>query len=200
MRCEKTGSDDEARDFVAKLFANVPVLDGGGRGATTTFTQRDIGDVLVTFENEAVLIGAGTRRRQVRHRLSLAQHRGAAHRSQSSRRSSTSAARARSAEAYLDFLFSPEGQEIIAKHHFRPRDAAVLKDNAGRFPAIKTFTVETLLGGWAEVQASTSPMAASTTRSRPGDSGRDCPVEQPRPASCRVSGSGARASPWSTCR
>ena len=58
MRCGNRGSDAEARDFVAKLFANVPVLDGGGRGATTTFTQRDVGDALVTFENEALAIGA----------------------------------------------------------------------------------------------------------------------------------------------
>ena len=73
---DKTKSEAAARDFVTKLFANVPVLDGGGRGATTTFTQRDVGDVLVTFENEAIAISAELGHRQVRHRLSLDQHRG----------------------------------------------------------------------------------------------------------------------------
>ena len=73
---QKSGTEAAARDFVTKLFANVPVLDGGGRGATTTFTQRDTGDVLVTFENEAIADRRGARHRQVRYRLSLAQHRG----------------------------------------------------------------------------------------------------------------------------
>lgn len=59
----------------------------------------------------------------------------------------------KAAEAYLRFLFSPDGQAIIARHHFRPRDAAVLKDNGDRFPAVRTFTVEQRLGGWAEAQA-----------------------------------------------
>ena len=78
---KKTGSEAAARDFVTKLFANVPVFDGGGRGATTTFTQRDIGDALVTFENEAHRHRRGVRHRQVRHRLSVAQHRGGRRRS-----------------------------------------------------------------------------------------------------------------------
>ena len=70
----------------------------------------------------------------------------------SSTRSSTKRGTRKVATAYLEFLFSAEGQEIIARHHFRPRDPAVLAEHSGRFPAIKTFTVETLLGGWAKVQ------------------------------------------------
>ena len=149
---QKFGTDAAARDFVTKLFANVPVLDGGGRGATTTFTQRDIGDVLVTFENEAHRHRRGARHRQVRHRLSLAQHRGRAAR----RRGRDGGRQEGHAQgwptAYLEFLFSPQGQEIIAKHAFRPRSEEVLHKYASRFPAIKTFSVEQTLGGWDKVQ------------------------------------------------
>ncbi len=149
---QKSGSEAGAREFVTRLFANVPVLDGGGRGATTTFTQRDVGDVLITFENEALAIGdeLGTDKFDtVYPTLSIeaappvaivdkvVDKRG-------SRRLAT---------AYLEFLFSPQAQEIIARHAFRPRNETVLQKFAGRFPAIKTFSVEQVLGGWAEVQA-----------------------------------------------
>ena len=131
---QKCGTDAEARDFVAKLFANVPVLDGGGRGATTTFTQRDIGDVLVTFENEAIADRRGARHRQVRCRLSLAQHRGGdAGRSGRHGRRQEGHAQGRR-RPISSFLYSPQGQEIIAKHGFRPRDEEVLQKYAGRFP------------------------------------------------------------------
>ncbi|MDR3212688.1 MAG: sulfate ABC transporter substrate-binding protein [Azoarcus sp.] len=148
----KTGSADGARDFVRKLFANVPVLDGGGRGATTTFTQRDTGDVLVTFENEAILIarelGAGKFDVVYPSNSIEASAPVAVVDKVASRRSTQ-----RQAKAYLDFLFSPEGQEIIARHNFRPRDEQVLAHNASRFPAIRTFTVEQTFGGWDKAQA-----------------------------------------------
>lgn len=148
---QKTGNDAGARDFVSKLFANVPVLDGGGRGATTTFTQRDIGDVLITFENEATLIDqevGGDKFDVVYPSLSIEAAAPVAVVSKVvDKRGSRKAA-----EAYLSFLFSPEGQEIIAKHYFRPRDPAVLKKYASRFPTVKTFTVEDKLGGWDAVQ------------------------------------------------
>lgn len=148
---QKSGNEAGARDFVTKLFANVPVLDGGGRGATTTFTQRDIGDVLITFENEATLIDqevGGDKFDVVYPSLSIEAAAPVAVVNKVVDKRGTRKA----AEAYLNFLFAPEGQEIIARHHFRPRDPAILKKYASRFPAVKTFTVEEKLGGWDAVQ------------------------------------------------
>jgi sulfate/thiosulfate transport system substrate-binding protein len=146
---EKFGSDDKARDFVAKLFANVPVFDGGGRGATTSFTQRGIGDVLVSFENEAALIKAevdGGNFDVVYPSLSIEAAPPVAVVTQVVEKRKTE----KIAKAYLDFLFSDEAQKIIAKHHFRPQNAAILKES--HLPEIRTFTVEDKIGPWAEVQ------------------------------------------------
>lgn len=144
------GDEAKAKEFVAKLFANVPVLDGGGRGATTTFTQRSVGDVLVTFENEAVLLDkevGGGQFDVVYPSLSIeAAAPVAVVESVVNKRGTRDVA-----TAYLNFLFAPEGQEIIAKHHFRPRDPVLLKKYASRFPAVNTFTVDSALGGWAKV-------------------------------------------------
>lgn len=148
---DKTGSEAGARDFVSKLFANVPVLDGGGRGATTTFTQRDVGDVLVTFENEAILIAEELGRNKfdiVYPSLSIEAAAPVAVVQKVAAKRGTEKA----AKAYLDFLYTPEGQEMIVKHDFRPRDANVLKKHAAKYPKIRTFTVEQKLGGWAAVQ------------------------------------------------
>lgn len=148
---DKTGSEAGAKEFVTKLFANVPVLDGGGRGATTTFTQRDVGDVLVTFENEAILIakelGAG-KFDVIYPSVSVEAAAPVAVVQKVVAKKGTE----KVARAYLNFLYSPEGQKIIAKHNFRPRDAAVLKQNAAKFPSIRTFTVEGKLGGWDAMQ------------------------------------------------
>lgn len=148
---EKTKSETQARQFVTELFKNVPVLDGGGRGATTTFTQRGVGDVLVTFENEAILIGeeVGADKFDVVYpSISIdASAPIAIVKSVVTKRGS-----AEQAKQYLDFLYTPKGQEIIAKHHFRPRNAAVLAKYKNEFPAIKTFTVEEKLGGWTKVR------------------------------------------------
>ncbi len=145
------GDEAKAKEFVGKLFANVPVLDGGGRGATTTFTQRGVGDVLVTFENEAVLIDkeVGGDQFDVVYPSSTIEAAApvAVVDAVADKRGTKDAAR-----AYLNFLFSPEGQEIIARHNFRPRDPAVQKKYEARFPLIRTFTVEGALGGWAKVQ------------------------------------------------
>jgi len=147
----KYGSDDKAREFVAKLFANVPVLDGGGRGASTTFTQRDVGDVLITFENEVIGLhkefGADNFEK-VYPSVSIEAAVPVAVVETIVEKHGTR----KIATAYLDFLFSPEGQRIIARHHFRPRDASLMASLGDTFPAIKTFTVEDLLGGWAKVQ------------------------------------------------
>lgn len=147
---KKTGSDAGAREFVKALFANVPVLDGGGRGATTTFTQRATGDVLITFENEAALIAKEVGADQfdiIYPSLSIeAPAPVAVVEGYTEKRGTTKVA-----TAYLNFLFSPEAQEIIAKHHFRPRDAAVLEKHKAQFPVVQTFSVETLLGPWDKV-------------------------------------------------
>ncbi len=148
---DKSGSEAGARDFATKLFANVPVLDGGGRGATTTFTQRDVGDVLVTFENEAILIAqelGASKFDIVYPSLSIEAAAPVAVVQKVAAKRGTE----KLAKAYLDFLFSPAGQEIIAKHDFRPRDPAVLKKHAAKYPTIRTFTVEQRLGGWGAVQ------------------------------------------------
>ncbi|NOT70144.1 MAG: sulfate ABC transporter substrate-binding protein [Hyphomicrobium sp.] len=148
---DKLGSADKAREFVGQLFANVPVFDGGGRGATTTFTQRDIGDVLVTFENEAALISKevdGKNFEIVYPSLSVeAAPPVAIVKTIVEKRKSAGLAK-----AYLDFLYSDEAQTIIAKHNFRPRSDAVRKAAGNNFPAIKTFTVEDKIGPWADVQ------------------------------------------------
>jgi sulfate transport system substrate-binding protein len=145
------GTEAQARQFVQQVFANVPVFDGGGRGATTTFTQREIGDVLVTFENEAALIArelGADKFDAVYPSLSIDASAPVAVVEPVVARHGTAAA----AKAYLDFLFTEAGQRLVAKHYLRPRSAAVLAENAGRFPPIKTFQVEQLLGPWGEVQ------------------------------------------------
>jgi len=149
---DATGTEAGAKDFVSRLFANVPVLDGGGRGATTTFTQRGVGDVLVTFENEAILIANELGADQfdvVYPSISIdASAPVAVVESVTKKRGTTDLAR-----EYLNFLYSAEGQEIIAQHHFRPRSEVVLKEYAEQYPEIRTFTVDEKLGGWAAVKA-----------------------------------------------
>jgi sulfate transport system substrate-binding protein len=144
------GSDAQARELVTKVLTNVPVLDGGGRGATTTFTQRGIGDVLVTFEAEVELIenefGKG-QFEQVNPSISIETEAPVALVDKVAAKKGTAAL----AKAYLDFHWSPEGQEIIARNNFRPRDPAVFKKHAQRFANIKLFTVDQTLGGWAKV-------------------------------------------------
>jgi sulfate transport system substrate-binding protein len=145
------GNDAKAREFETKLFHNVPVLDTGGRGATTTFTQRDIGDVLVTFENEVNLIDEGVGKGQfeaVYPSTSLLAEPPVAIVDKVVDKRGTR----KQAKAYLDFLYSPEGQEIIAEHNLRPRDPQVLAKHADQFKPIKTFTVEQVFGGWAKAQ------------------------------------------------
>lgn len=147
---DASGSEAGARRFVEKLFANVPVLDGGGRGATTTFTQRDVGDVLVTFENEAILIARELGKDKfdvVYPTISIDASAPVAVIEKVANKRGTQA----EAQAYLNFLYSKAGQEIIASHYFRPRDTEVLKQYAHQFPPVKTFKVEETLGSWSDV-------------------------------------------------
>lgn len=144
------GSEAQARELVTKVLTNVPVLDGGGRGATTTFTQRGIGDVLVTFEAEVELIenefGKG-QFEQVNPSISIETDAPVAIVDKVAAKKGTAAL----AKAYLDFHWSPEAQEIIARNNFRPRDPAIFKKHQQRFANVKLFTVDQTLGGWAKV-------------------------------------------------
>ena len=145
---DKSKSDEKARAFVQSLFANVPVFDGGGRGATTTFTQRAVGDVLVTFENEVGLLKAefGNDFDVVYPTLSIeAAPPVAVVETVTAKRGTAEAAK-----AYLDFLYTPDAQKIIAKHGFRARNEAALAE--AKLPAIKTFKVENVFGSWADAQ------------------------------------------------
>jgi sulfate transport system substrate-binding protein len=140
------GSDTTARAFVTALYKNVPVLDAGARGSTTTFVQRGIGDVLLAWENEAYLATAESPGKFdiVAPPLSiLAEPPVAVVDKVAAKRGTTEVAR-----AYLEYLGSPEGQEIVAKHHYRPRDANVLKKYQSRFANVKLFTIDQAFGGW----------------------------------------------------
>ena len=144
------GTEAQAKDLISKVMTNVPVLDGGGRGATTTFTQRGIGDVLVTFEAECELIenefGKGLFD-VVAPSVSIEAEAPVAIVDKVAAKKGNTAL----AKAYLDFLYTPEAQEIIAKNNFRPRDAAVFKRHAQRYADNKLFSVDQLLGGWPKV-------------------------------------------------
>jgi sulfate transport system substrate-binding protein len=129
----------------------VPVLDTGGRGATTTFTQRGIGDVLVTFENEVALMNSGVgggNFEAVYPSVSLL----AAPPVSIVDKVVDKRGTRKEAQAYLDYLWSPAAQEIIAQHHLRPRDKNVLAKHAAEFKPIKTFTVEEMFGSWQKAQ------------------------------------------------
>jgi sulfate transport system substrate-binding protein len=144
------GTDESAKDFVHKLFKNVPVLDTGARGATTTFVQRGIGDVLLAWENEAQLAvkEVGTDKIElVAPSVSiLAEPSVAVVDAVVLRRGTREVA-----QAYLEYLYSPEGQEIIARHYYRPRDAAIAAKYASQYPELKLVTIADF-GGWPAVQ------------------------------------------------
>jgi sulfate/thiosulfate-binding protein len=145
------GNDQNARDFVARLFRNVPVLDSGARGATTTFVQRGLGDVLLAWENEAYLAldEAKDKVDIVVPSLSILAEPPVTVVDSVVDRKKTRAV----AEAYLQFLYSPEGQELAAKHHYRPRDEKVAAKYASRFAKVALFTIDELFGGWQKAQA-----------------------------------------------
>ena len=146
-RRQPGGNDASAREFVARVIRNVPVFDTGGRGATTTFVQRGIGDVLLTFENEIQLIAAEFAADQFEilvPSLSVRADNPVALVDKVVAKKRTRTA----AEAYLKFHFTPVGQDIFAKHGLRPSDAAVLERHRSRFPALKLFSVDEAFGNW----------------------------------------------------
>ena len=144
---------DEAkvRDFVTQLYKNVPVLDSGARGSTTTFAQRGIGDVLIAWENEAFLLVEELGKDKfeiVAPSLSiLAEPPVAVVAKNASKHGTTVLAR-----AYLEFLYTDEGQQIIAKNHYRPRDPKVAAKYAAHFPKLHLLTVDGDFGGWQKAQ------------------------------------------------
>ena len=144
------GSEKTAEDLLGKIYKNVPVLDTGARGSLTTFAQRGIGDVMIAWENEAFLAQDEMGKDKfeiVNPSLSiLAEPPVAVVDRVTLRKKSTDVAR-----AYLEYLYSPVGQEIIAKHYYRPRDEAVAKKYANRFPDIKMVTIADF-GGWNKAQ------------------------------------------------
>jgi sulfate/thiosulfate transport system substrate-binding protein len=145
------GSDAEANGFMAKLFRNVPVLDSGARGSTTTFVERGQGDVLIAWENEALLsvreLGKGKFNIVIPSVSILAEPPVAVVDKNVDKKDSRALA-----EAYLKFLYTPQAQFIIANNYFRPRNRAVMARYKGQFPNLPLFTIDKNFGGWARAQ------------------------------------------------
>ncbi len=145
------GNAEKARAFVADLYRHVPVLDTGARGATTTFVQRGIGDVLLSWENEAYLAldELGRDRFEIIYPSSsvLAEPPVAVVDANVDRHGTRKVA-----EAYLQFLYTPQAQEIEAKNYYRPRDPAVAARYAKQFPKLRLYTIDEDFGGWARAQ------------------------------------------------
>lgn len=145
------GDQAKAQEFVGKLFANVPVLDSGARGSTVTFSERGIGDVLVTWENEAYLVKkefGDDKFDVVFPSQSILAEPPVAVVDKNVDKHGTRAV----AQAYLEYLYTPEGQEIAAKNFYRPTDAKVAKKYEKRFPKLKLITIDKVFGGWTKAQ------------------------------------------------
>jgi len=147
---KKGGDNTKAKDFVAKLFKNVPVLDTGGRGATTTFAQRDIGDALLTFENEVNLIKKelGDKFDVVYPSASILAENPVTVVDKFAKKHKTQAV----AQAYVEYHFSEAGQEIAVHHYLRPTLDSVANKYKDRFKAIDLFSVDEVFGSWAKAQ------------------------------------------------
>ena len=141
----------KAREFVGKLYANVPVLDSGARGSTTTFVERGIGDVLLAWENEAFLavkeLGPDKFDIVIPSLSILAEPPVTAVDKNVDKHGTRKVA-----EAYLEYLYSPEAQEIAAKNYYRPIDAKVAAKYASQFPKVELITIDKVFGGWTKVQ------------------------------------------------
>jgi len=147
---KNNNSDAKAKEFVTKLFENVKIMDTGARGATTTFAQRGIGDVLIAWENEAFLSlkDDPDKFQIVTPSISILAEPPVAWVDKVVKRHGTEEL----AKAYLEFLYTPEGQEIAAKNFYRPRSQEVAQKYADKFPKITLFTVDELFGGWQKAQ------------------------------------------------
>ena len=150
---DKNGNDDaKARAFVTKLYKNVPVLDSGARGATTTFVEREIGDVLLTWENEAHLAvkeyGAD-KFDIVTPSLSILAEPPVALVDKTAKKHKPTEV----AQAYLEYLYSDEGQDIAGRNYYRPRDPKAAEKYDAQFPTLRLLTVDDIFGGWQKAQA-----------------------------------------------
>ncbi len=149
---KNNGNDEaKAKQFVADIFKNVPVLDSGARGSTTTFIQRGIGDVFISWENEAFLVtndvGQGQFEIIVPSLSILAEPTVALVEKVAAKKGTTEVAK-----AYLEFLYTEQGQEIAAKHYYRPRLAAVAAKFEKQFPKLDLITIDEVFGGWQKAQ------------------------------------------------
>jgi len=148
---QKGGNETTAKDFIAALFKNVPVLDSGARGSTTTFVQRGIGDVFLSWENEAFLavkeFGADKFEIVVPSLSILAEPPVTIVDKVADKRGTRKVA-----EAYLNFLYTPEGQEIAGRNFYRPRLAEVAQKYEKQFPKVNLFTIDEAFGGWKPAQ------------------------------------------------
>ena len=142
----------KAQDFVKRIFKNVPILDTGARGATVTFVERGIGDVLIAWENEALLsvreLGDKGELQIVAPSLSILAEPPVTVVDKVANKRKTAAL----AKAYLEYLYTPEGQEIAARHYYRPRNRNVAAKYAQQFPKVQLFTIDEVFGGWAKAQ------------------------------------------------
>ncbi len=145
------GSDAAAEDYVSKLYRNVPVLDSGARGSTTTFVERGIGDVLLSWENEAFLaqkeLGKG-KFDIIVPSISILAEPSVALLDGNAKKHGTSEV----AEAYLQFLYTPEAQDLIGKNFYRPRDAQAIAKYGDTFPKLNLVTIDDAFGGWQSAQ------------------------------------------------
>ncbi|MDZ4863295.1 MAG: sulfate ABC transporter substrate-binding protein [Gemmatimonadota bacterium] len=146
------GNDASAKEFVSKLYKNVPVLDAGARGSTTTFVERGIGDVLLAWENEAILsikeLGPD-KFEIVAPSISILAEASVAVVAKVAKKHGTYDV----AKAYLEYLYTDAGQEIAAQNYYRPRNAAIAAMYAAQFPRIPMITVDEVFGGWRKAQA-----------------------------------------------
>lgn len=145
------GNDEKARELVKKLYQNVKVLDSGARGSLTTFAERGIGDVLLSWENEALLATQGLGKDKydiVYPSISILAEPSVAIVDKTVDKNGNR----KLARGYLNFLYSPLGQELAAKHYFRPRNPQVATKYAAQFPKIKLFSINDVFGGWAKAQ------------------------------------------------
>lgn len=145
--------EDKAKDFVGSIYKNVPVLDSGARGSTTTFVERGVGDILISWENEAFLAlkeyGSDKFEIVVPSLSILAEPPVAVVDKVVDKKGTRQIA-----EAYLQYLYSEEGQEIVAKHFYRPTDARIAEKYASRFPKIELFKIDDVFGGWQSAHKS----------------------------------------------
>ena len=145
------GNDAKARELVKKLYKNVKVLDSGARGSLTTFAERGIGDVLLSWENEALLATQGPDKDKyqiVYPSISILAEPSVAIVDKTVDKNGNR----QLAKGYLNYLYSPVGQDLAAKYNFRPRNAQVAAKYASKFPKVKLFTIDQEFGGWAKAQ------------------------------------------------